>query len=702
MKKIMSFVVALILLMQTIISVSASTVTVVSDSKAPDYDVWMAQQIISKSGEEPGAFELFESLYEPYYQTLGKSLLNNKPLLAFDSTWAAYFKTEYRNILFTPSGKKLIYEIVLMDYLKNAASENSDYNNLTGMEYDFAKKLYSVLGKELNNNTVDYIDKELPVETAIKIWKNANVIQDIDSIISKIGNAQSNIEELINDISSYKALKKTKESTIILLKESTKIAPDNIYYSGAVNDIIKSMESTEIEFVIGQSASFMWNKFLGSTWDKISDSFVILKGIELTGAALDVCLDITNSASNNLKAAVLYTIDCYMSSALSNATEKFIQNDTSKNAQIFRECFEGYIQFQIYGCDYSKKWLQQYLEGGFLLKAFNEIFNRDKINSANGLLKVTETQINSRENLLTLISTLSEIYKVQNPLTVEEVPSASIRLSSSSLSIRVGTTTTLKAIVTGQSKAVKWKSSNSSIASVGSNGKITAKKIGSCIITAIANGKKATCKVTVKPANKKTLARLAYKELIQKYQKKYGKASTGNIQGVFYWKGLCFCKLLDFNGDGIEELILVYQNGKNVVSNIKYNVELWTFNGKAAKKVASLISFYGNNSTVFGELAIIKKSSKYMLRLMSNPNKTCYYGTKANGGLGIVNTLEWKWDNTSNRGGWYYNGKKINDSKYVSVYKNLNKNAKVFSFYNSNSVSNIKSQIAKTMKTLNL
>ena len=125
-----------------------------------------------------------------------------------------------------------------------------------------------------------------------------------------------------------------------------------------------------------------------------------------------------------------------------------------------------------------------------MLKAFNEIFNRDKINSANGLLKVTETQINSRENLLTLISTLSEIYKVQNPLTVEEVPSASIRLSSSSLSIRVGTTTTLKAIVTGQSKAVKWKSSNSSIASVGSNGKITAKKIGSCIITAIANGEK--------------------------------------------------------------------------------------------------------------------------------------------------------------------------------------------------------------------
>lgn len=44
---------------------------------------------------------------------------------------------------------------------------------------------------------------------------------------------------------------------------------------------------------------------------------------------------------------------------------------------------------------------------------------------------------------------------------------------------------------------ITWATSNSTIASV-SNGRVTAKKIGTCIITARAHGKSVTCKVTVR------------------------------------------------------------------------------------------------------------------------------------------------------------------------------------------------------------
>lgn len=51
-----------------------------------------------------------------------------------------------------------------------------------------------------------------------------------------------------------------------------------------------------------------------------------------------------------------------------------------------------------------------------------------------------------------------------------------------------------------------WKSSNSKVASVTSNGKVTAKKKGTATITAKANGKTYTCKVTVlRPVSKKLL-----------------------------------------------------------------------------------------------------------------------------------------------------------------------------------------------------
>lgn len=87
--------------------------------------------------------------------------------------------------------------------------------------------------------------------------------------------------------------------------------------------------------------------------------------------------------------------------------------------------------------------------------------------------------------------------------TTSKAPKASIKLNKSKLTIYRGKTATLKATVTGASTKVKWKSSNLSIAVVNSKGKITAKKAGTCKITATANGKKAICTVTVKNNSKK-------------------------------------------------------------------------------------------------------------------------------------------------------------------------------------------------------
>lgn len=48
-------------------------------------------------------------------------------------------------------------------------------------------------------------------------------------------------------------------------------------------------------------------------------------------------------------------------------------------------------------------------------------------------------------------------------------------------------------------KSITWKSSNKKVATVDKNGKVTAKKKGTCTITAVtSNGKKAKCKITVK------------------------------------------------------------------------------------------------------------------------------------------------------------------------------------------------------------
>lgn len=79
----------------------------------------------------------------------------------------------------------------------------------------------------------------------------------------------------------------------------------------------------------------------------------------------------------------------------------------------------------------------------------------------------------------------------------------SIKLNKKSVTIYTSGTTTvqLKATVAGPSKKIGWSSSDSSVASVDSTGKVTAQKAGMVTITAKANGVTKKCKVTVKNAN---------------------------------------------------------------------------------------------------------------------------------------------------------------------------------------------------------
>ena len=102
--------------------------------------------------------------------------------------------------------------------------------------------------------------------------------------------------------------------------------------------------------------------------------------------------------------------------------------------------------------------------------------------------------------------TAAERYAYSNGLNFVEraAAPAEVRLSRSSLALSVGEAYTLKSTVLpndAKNKTCKWYTSRSSVAAVSSTGKVTARAVGTAVITAkTVNGKKATCKVTVSPA----------------------------------------------------------------------------------------------------------------------------------------------------------------------------------------------------------
>ena len=121
-------------------------------------------------------------------------------------------------------------------------------------------------------------------------------------------------------------------------------------------------------------------------------------------------------------------------------------------------------------------------------------------------------------------------------VTVKNPPSSTtkvtrITLNKKDASLERGKTVQLKATVTptnATNKAVTWKSSNTKVATVSSNGKVTAKAAGTAIITCTAkdgSGKKATCTIKVYSNTESYVARI------------YTKALNRNPEasGLKYW-----------------------------------------------------------------------------------------------------------------------------------------------------------------------
>lgn len=87
-------------------------------------------------------------------------------------------------------------------------------------------------------------------------------------------------------------------------------------------------------------------------------------------------------------------------------------------------------------------------------------------------------------------------------VTAQAAVGSSVRISTKKKTLFVGKSFTLK--IRGTGKKVRWTSSDKSVASVSSKGKVTAKKPGTAVITGKVGGKKYTCRVTVKKAPAKT------------------------------------------------------------------------------------------------------------------------------------------------------------------------------------------------------
>ena len=120
-----------------------------------------------------------------------------------------------------------------------------------------------------------------------------------------------------------------------------------------------------------------------------------------------------------------------------------------------------------------------------------------KLYDANGAIATDY----SSDCFIATLSALGPVALIDVNEATGDTAVTSVKLNRSALSLEVGETGKLSATVLPASaadKSITWSSSKTDVASVSSNGTVTAKKAGTAVITATAtNGKSASCTVTV-------------------------------------------------------------------------------------------------------------------------------------------------------------------------------------------------------------
>lgn len=166
------------------------------------------------------------------------------------------------------------------------------------------------------------------------------------------------------------------------------------------------------------------------------------------------------------------------------------------------------------------------------------------IGGANGTsYKLTKNDVGHKVSVVVTSNTLSGIFTASTAEAVKalEVAVTKVTLNRTSMTLEKGKSGTLSAAITpsnATNKAITWKSSKTSVASVDKNGKVSAKAGGTATITAVsANGKTASTKITVTQNPSKVQLNISKKTLgvKEKYTLKTKLVPSNAANKKFTW-----------------------------------------------------------------------------------------------------------------------------------------------------------------------
>ena len=387
-------------------------------TEIPEFNIWLADTVrngLAVNGqkvqdESQVVYNLItQPKVKPVYQELGERILSNKPMLVISSLWKGVIKQEVYD------DQKLVYEALLADYLMYSDSvdskefDTSQYERANSYLMDIFKEVSSYYTEKGIYNWKPEDIMDLDVNEAQGLFKS---VRSISEAVSMVGDTCSNTKELIKLVIKVNAFKNASNERILLIRKAREAGSSNTSFTKACDEILTELgqQTIDLDYLRSKSASMAWKESTKIMIGKLSEKNPILESLKYGSGAMDILFNTSDINSDNLKLSLLYTMDCYFRTALSDASALYATAKDSECAVTLVSCFQGYTTFQIYANNVAKSYISGVTSGGALNNLYADIFYREGVQNAKEWQALCDQQNAMRRSVLEMLAKFYQVY----------------------------------------------------------------------------------------------------------------------------------------------------------------------------------------------------------------------------------------------------------------------------------------------------
>lgn len=295
------------------------------------------------------------------YVRLANELLDSPGTLIASQTWtnwSDFFSGDFRGIT-----QEETYETMLLSYLQYDVTATNQQEDLVSKA---AENMNDILHNVLNiTETVGDVSAELPqeilskldIDTVSTLCENAGVVRNIKKytkIVDEVSGAATDVGDYLKAVSTALALKEVDENRVNYLMAMKAAASDNPDICNSIDNILDTMQTSAQEIAVDEALKSGADFGISKAWSAFKNGTGLFGEAELGMETLDLIFNNDDMASNNIKLALMYTMNEYGKQALNTMNYNYKMDGSQENAKALNAGFSSYLAYQEYATDWAR------------------------------------------------------------------------------------------------------------------------------------------------------------------------------------------------------------------------------------------------------------------------------------------------------------------------------------------------------------